>query len=668
MVCTCVRCGKQFQSRYRTIICDNCKVATCIVCGKSFKLSHPYTQKTCSSECRGKYVIMSGIAKETAKKAAATAKKNDSYQKKLHHKVCAYCGKPFDTYSNRQIYCNDDHYGPCPVCGKPVKITDMSIGPRTCSNECKQKLTSNTNLNKYGVDCVFQNEDIKDKIKSSMKAKYGVEHYASTEEYKERFQSTCLAKYGVTSPLKNEAIKQKFLQTNQARYGGNCSTCSREVMQKMLSTSLKNNGGVGMASPTIRKRIEATNLEKYGYKTPSKSEVVKAKAMETCLERYGSDSWASSEFGLSKKILDSKNVDKFIELRADPASFISSNFDHKPTVKEICSLVGCTDTTVYNILISSGNRDLATFRSSTMEVEICQLLHDLNINFIRNCRSVITPYEIDFYLPDLRVGIECNPTATHNSSFEDPWGQTKKMPSYHKMKTDMCEKVDVFLFHIFGYEWETKKEIILSMLKNTLGKTENRIFARNTYVCELSNEECSDFLNKNHRQGSLSASIRLGLKETSSDSLLSVMTFNRIRNTIGYKNDNNYMELSRFCSCLNTTVVGGASKLFKYFTSRYPECNIVSFSDRSHTRGSLYSTLGFHSVNVSAPGYVWVNISDDSYFNRVSCQKKHLQKLFNDTSIDIENKTEKQIMEEHGYAQVFDSGTIRWEYCPSKLS
>ncbi len=53
---------------------------------------------------------------------------------------------------------------------------------------------------------------------------------------------------------------------------------------------------------------------------------------------------------------------------------------------------------------------------------------------------------------------------------------------------------------------------------------------------------------------------------------------------------------------------------------------------------------------------------DDSYYNRVSCQKRNLQRLFNDNSIDVDNQTERQIMESHGYAQVFDSGTIRWEY------
>ena len=58
-----------------------------------------------------------------------------------------------------------------------------------------------------------------------------------------------------------------------------------------------------------------------------------------------------------------------------------------------------------------------------------------------------------------------------------------------------------------------------------------------------------------------------------------------------------------------------------------------------------------------------MNLSNDFfYLNRLSTQKKNLRKLFNDPELDIENQTEQQIMSSHGFVQVFDSGTIRWEY------
>lgn len=120
-------------------------------------------------------------------------------------------------------------------------------------------------------------------------------------------------------------------------------------------------------------------------------------------------------------------------------------------------------------------------------------------------------------------------------------------------------------------------------------------------------------------------------------------------------------ELSRFCSKLNHTVVGGASKLLSFFKDNYHPTKIRSFSDQAHTKGKLYETLGFTKIRTSDANYVWVNIYDDKAYHRINAQKKNIKQFLHDDSIDL-NNTEKQIMIEHGFVQVFDSGTITWEW------
>lgn len=102
----------------------------------------------------------------------------------------------------------------------------------------------------------------------------------------------------------------------------------------------------------------------------------------------------------------------------------------------------------------------------------------------------------------------------------------------------------------------------------------------------------------------MNSSVRLGLI-TNDDKLVSVMTFNKIRKGIGNLNSDtdNTRELSRFCNLKYSSVVGGASKLFKYFITHYQYDKIVSFSDVAHTKGSLYSILGFSCINQSSPEY-----------------------------------------------------------------
>lgn len=108
-------------------------------------------------------------------------------------------------------------------------------------------------------------------------------------------------------------------------------------------------------------------------------------------------------------------------------------------------------------------------------------------------------------------------------------------------------------------------------------------------------------------------------------------------------------------------MVGGADKLLKYFVRKYSPHTIRSFSDRAHTKGTLYSTLGFTEIRQSDSGYVWVNLKTDQSVSRLNAQKQNIQKFLQDESLDL-SRPETELMISHGYVQVFDSGTITWEW------
>lgn len=95
-----------------------------------------------------------------------------------------------------------------------------------------------------------------------------------------------------------------------------------------------------------------------------------------------------------------------------------------------------------------------------------------------------------------------------------------------------------------------------------------------------------------------------------------------MRNSIGTSSEDlsSCYELVKFCNLLDTSVVGGASKLFKHFVNQYRPTQICSFSDRAHTSGKLYSLLGFHEVRRSEPGYVWVDMTTDVSYHRANAQ------------------------------------------------
>ena len=124
---------------------------------------------------------------------------------------------------------------------------------------------------------------------------------------------------------------------------------------------------------------------------------------------------------------------------------------------------------------------------------------------------------------------------------------------------------------------------------------------------------------------------------------------------MGYKVKEGDYELLRFCNKLNTSVIGGASKLFNYFINQYKPNNVISYADRSWSKGDLYLKLNFKMVSKTKPNYYY--IKNKIRLNRYNFRKDKLIKEGYDSS-----KTEKQIMIERGIYRIYDSGSVLFKY------
>ena len=573
----------------------------------------------------------------------------------MEDKICKICGFIFRPKNNNQKCCKELKHTECKVCGKTIDYICGDYVPLTCSGECRQKYSKMDMLTKYGVDNPAKLQEFKDKAKQTCLDKYGCEYYAQTTEYKHRVQVTCMAKYGTDHHLKAKEVIDKRTDTVREKYGTDNVFQNNKIKEKTKET-LRTKYGVDNVSqsPCIQSKIKQSNIGKFGVEHPMMLKEYKNKAIRTNEERYGRKAFTQQHI---------EDIDKWYSFIKNPKEFIVNNYEQNPRSAELADDLGVDISTIDLYLSKIDVYESINSIKSIMEYEIVNYLRKLkpNIAVVSNSRSIIDNYEIDIYLPEYHIGIECNPTCTHNSSIEDPWGGPPKSYNYHKVKSDRCEAAGVFLFHIFGYQWTNRKPVVKSMLANLVKVNSVKIYARKCSVNEVAAVECSKFLELNHLQGSTTSSIRLGLYYN--DELVSLMTFGKMRSTIGKDNTDlsNCWELSRFCSKLGYSVVGGASKLFKYFIRCNNPIQIRSFSDRAHTQGHLYSLLGFTEIRQSEANYVWVNVKSDVGYHRMNAQKRNIKKFLCDDTIDL-NKTEKQIMIEHGYVQVFDSGTITWAW------
>lgn len=527
----------------------------------------------------------------------------------------------------------------CDICNKEKKLK-YSLYNKSIKNNlkfaCCKKCAFIRNQEKliieYGVKNIAQVPDVKEKIKKTNLEKYNNETYFGSEIGTEKNKDIFIEKYGVDNPLKSEHIKDKINKTNLEKYGVKCNLSSKE----------------------IRNKIEKTNLEKYGFKQPSKNESVKKKALETNLERYGnicplgnleiynkSKEMLFNNWGVDypQKNLDIQSKTKKTNLERYGVEYLTQNNDILEKIKNnnidkfgkphiyqsddfrkdflICkdsnyikyldggvSLFKC-DKHNHEFEIHKDNYfsriknniSLCTVcypigdAKSIMEIELYDYIKSIYSGDI--IQSYRDKFEIDIYLPELNIGFEFNGIYWHSEKYKEK--------NYHLNKTNYFKDKNIRIIHIWEDDWKYKRDILKNQILNWLNLNNNKIYARKCVVKEINDVKLvRDFLDNNHIQGFVNSNIKIGLYYN--DKLISLMTFDKFEGRKKMPIDE--WNLSRFVS--NTTVIGGASKLLKYFIKQYNPKRIISYADKDWSVGNLYYGLGFNNIFESKPDYKYI--------------------------------------------------------------
>ena len=290
------------------------------------------------------------------------------------------------------------------------------------------------------------------------------------------------------------------------------------------------------------------------------------------------------------------------------------------------------------------NQHINSHHTSSKEIELLNFIKIYYNKVISNFK-LPNNLEIDIYIPELKIGFEFNGLYWHSDVF--------KTKEYHYNKWMKCNENGIQLITIWEDDWENKKNLVKSIISNKIYVNKNKIYARKTKIKEVTYIESKIFLDNNHIQGNCSSKNRLGLYYE--DQLVSLMTFGKKRKILGSIHIDNDFELLRFCNKQNTSVVGGASKLFKHFLNIYNPHTIISYANLDISNGKLYKILGFNNKGHTGLNYWWVK---DKRFHRSNFMKYKLVKDGADP-----NKTENEIMNERGYNKIYGNGNLLfvWE-------
>ena len=102
-------------------------------------------------------------------------------------------------------------------------------------------------------------------------------------------------------------------------------------------------------------------------------------------------------------------------------------------------------------------------------------------------------------------------------------------------------------------------------------------------------------------------------------------------------------------------MIGGGSKLLKYFIRNYQVESVISYADRRWSVGNVYTRIGFEEVGKSKPSY-WYTADYRTRLYRYNFRKSIL--VANGAP---SNLSESAIMKSLGYDRVWDCGTIKYE-------
>jgi len=594
-------------------------------------------------------------------------------------------------------------------CGNSVKFVDMIKGYRSfCSKRCmydsdiikkNKKFTcigkwgvdnpskskevrdkvKNTNIDKFGYEWATKSDKIKDKIKDkfienwgvdnpskikevrdkaklTMLERFGVEHAMQSDEIKKRVKDKFIENWGVDNPSKIKEVRDKAKLTMLERFGVEYPLQNIEIFNKSRLT-LFNNWGV--SSPLLNKeisdRIKSNNIKKWGFENPSKSDIIKNKIKDSILKKYNTLNLL--EVKEIKDKIDKSNNDRWGESHISKSDEyrkrykISNHINYLNYIKDGISLFSCDkgEDHTFEVYIdnyikrSESNNPICTICNpigdlkSIKEKELYLYIKSIYVGEI--IQSYRDGFEIDIYLPDLKLGFEFNGLYWHS--------ELKKDRSYHLDKNIFFAEKDIRIIHVWEDDWTFNRDIIKSQINNWLGISVNKIFGRKCDIRLVEDTKLiKTFLNKNHIQGYVNSTLSIGLYQN--DELVSLMTFDHYEGR--KKMEDGGWNLSRFCNKLNTNVIGGASKLLKYFIKNNNVSRIISYADKSWSCGELYHTLGFNKVSDSKPDYKYI-------VNEKRVHKSRYKK----SNLKASNISEYEYNSMNNINRIWDCGKLKFE-------
>ena len=270
-------------------------------------------------------------------------------------------------------------------------------------------------------------------------------------KYVKNFQPKYLYCRACQSPLQ----LKKILSDTEGYCSLKCSnnqsiTKERKSQQYLIKFNVDN----PQKAESIKSKKKITQIKNYGVDNPQKQKVIKDLKLQSIKKNFNVNQWQELvrlNSGLDYTYIHNRLKDL-------------SEVDYKEFL-ELKEEFNCQNDFLYTNL-RKYNINLIGNGTSILEHQVLEfVLSNQKFKIIRKARQVISPLELDIYIPKLKLAIEVNGDYWHQSS--------RTQENYHINKTNLCESKGIRLIHIWESECSSNKEFIQTLLTLYL---ENKVY------------------------------------------------------------------------------------------------------------------------------------------------------------------------------------------------
>ncbi len=314
----------------------------------------------------------------------------------------------------------------------------------------------------------------------------------------------------------------------------------------------------------------------------------------------------------------------------------------KKSLTQIASELGTTPETISKYL-KYHSLPLKKYQQSWGEKEVISFIETFNIPFETSVNNIISPHELDIYIPSYNLAIEYCGLYWHSDI------HTRIDKNYHRQKYIDCKNKGIRLVTIFSDEWHNQQQKVKASLRHFLHQSPKGTPGRKVNVRLIDWATAKPFLDKHHLQSAgPPGKYSIGAFSKENNTLIAVMTIGKRCS----ENAGRELELKRFVTNKQNNP-GISTKMFSWCSKNLEIDSIIAFVDLRWFDGKCKQEMGFEVIKEISPSFYWVK--KEKRYHRTLFTKSKLLEM----CPHMEGMSKSKMMHSLGYTRIWDCGKLK---------